>query len=69
MEIFWQSRILEGRPWPNVAEIIVGCFVALTLIILQSRQSGSQAVALSSSIKHSPESGLTFLREKQEEAA
>lgn len=68
-EIYWLSKILEAKPWPAVAEIIVGWFVGLTLIILQSWQSGFQAVAASPSIKHSPESDLTWFWEKQEEAA
>lgn len=52
------SKILEARPWPAVAEIIVAYSAGLTFIIFQSRQSGLQAVAVSPSPKHSPESGV-----------
>lgn len=63
------SKILEDRPWPAVVEIIVAYSVVLTFIIFQSRQSDLQAVAVSPSTKHSPESGVTSFGEKQEEAS
>lgn len=37
----------KPKPWPAVAEIIMGWFVSFTLIIFQSRQSDLQAVTVS----------------------